>query len=317
MELKPNLSHLEWDQIKFERLYQCPICESKQYKRVKKVTISGKDFCWVSCSRCRLIFQNPRLTKDSLEKIYSSKNFWEGMNTSESCYNNYNNYIENRKLRRKNAELLVRLIQNKYINNGRLLDIACADGTFVAASSNSGFTAQGIELSSDIVNYARKKSEIDIRSGDFEETDFGDAAYDVITLWDADNIFQDISKAWIKINNLLNPGGLFIMNFFDDMNFQKLTFNQIPQWRQCHALYAPSKNSIKFLAQKTGFKVLTFHMHRKYYTFDRIVEILEGRLTNPNLIQTFKKIVKHIPDICLPVPSFYIAVMTKKVSENS
>jgi len=83
------------------------------------------------------------------------------------------------------AKLSIFLLNTGYLDGSRrLLDIGCATGDFVAWAKNSGWQAEGIDISKAAV-VAGKKNGVPIREGSVEGLVEHNEVYDVITLWGA------------------------------------------------------------------------------------------------------------------------------------
>ena len=139
------------------------------------------------------------------------------------------------------------------------------------AARRSGFEVQGIELSEVIAQYGLKQYNLDIVAGDFESFRCSENSFDLITLWNADNIFSLPQEAWKKIFAGLRSGGYFIFNFLDNRVLNRFFLNIIQVWRDCHSLYVHSKKSVRYLSEKTGFESCRF---LNQCGFSRIYRIL-------------------------------------------
>lgn len=117
--------------------------------------------------------------------------------------------------------------------SGRLLDIACGEGTFAVAMSEQDWEVTGVDQSERMLSYARKKAEenkraIDFLRQDMRELDFQED-FDVATCWfDSLNYLlhlSDLSLAFSSAYRALKPGGWY----FFDMN---TIYGLAVQWQQ-------------------------------------------------------------------------------------
>ena len=89
---------------------------------------------------------------------------------------------------------------------GRLLDVGCGAGDFLAVAVAAGYEAEGIDVSEAAAEICREKG-LKARSGDLLEEDFDDR-FDVITLWDVVEHLRDPIAVLRRAGELLRPGGL-------------------------------------------------------------------------------------------------------------
>jgi len=88
----------------------------------------------------------------------------------------------------------VKLIQG-FKRRGRLLDMGCAAGVFVKAAQDAGFEAMGVDISPVEVQFARDRFGVDARVGTLDSVDFGPNCFDVITVWDVLEHFENPWRA--------------------------------------------------------------------------------------------------------------------------
>lgn len=128
------------------------------------------------CARCDFEFVFPTPSPAVIARVYQSGYFsGEG--------HGYADYFEReRRINRRKAEQrLDRLTELGLERGARLLDVGCADGTFIEAALDRGFEAYGIEVSSEALT--RLSGAIQGRV----YPSFGAAAgapYDAVTMWD-------------------------------------------------------------------------------------------------------------------------------------
>jgi 2-polyprenyl-3-methyl-5-hydroxy-6-metoxy-1,4-benzoquinol methylase len=77
------------------------------------------------------------------------------------------------------------------IKPGRLLDIGCSYGAFMVAAQQQGWETMGVELSEKTARYAREQRGLNVFTGFVEEAHFPDAHFQLISLWDVIEHFED------------------------------------------------------------------------------------------------------------------------------
>jgi SAM-dependent methyltransferase len=96
----------------------------------------------------------------------------------------------------------------KSARGGRLLDIGCAYGPFLAAARDAGFSPLGVDPAEDAAAYVRETLKLEARQGYFPAASPGEeGGFDVITLWYVIEHFQDPRRVLAEIRRLLKPGG--------------------------------------------------------------------------------------------------------------
>ena len=128
----------EWQ---FERLAACPICRHVEASTVLRRAVQGLPLEFSQCGHCGLIYQNPRLTRDSLADYFSSDFFIQdpmGDNLDELL--GYPDYFDWDKSYRKTARLRLERIRKLKQPPGELLEIGPATGSFLDSARSFGFS---------------------------------------------------------------------------------------------------------------------------------------------------------------------------------
>lgn len=120
------------------------------------------------------------------------------------------------------AERFPEILEKLDVHPHDLLDIACGEGTFAVAMAQAGFAVTGVDLSPEMLGFARQRAERegaavtwvreDMRSLSFT------AQFDAVTCWyDSLNYMltlADLEAVFAGVARALRRGGLFIF----DMN---------------------------------------------------------------------------------------------------
>lgn len=96
-----------------------------------------------------------------------------------------------------------------YIPGGRLLDVGCGDGTYLAHMRDLGWEVEGVEVDPRAVEQARKLDLI-IHKGNLEQMSFQDYRFDVVTL---NHVLEHVHaplKLLKECYRILKPGGTLI-----------------------------------------------------------------------------------------------------------
>jgi hypothetical protein len=129
------------------------------------------------CSACDFEFVSPVPGADAIAEVYAEGYF-------RGAGHGYADYFEAERAsnRRKAEQRLDRLTELGLEPGAKLLDLGCADGTFVQAALARGFDAFGIEVSSEAV--AALPAEIRSRVSSSLDATSPAQSFDAITLWD-------------------------------------------------------------------------------------------------------------------------------------
>ncbi|MEK9150351.1 MAG: glycosyltransferase, partial [Candidatus Desantisbacteria bacterium] len=126
----------------------CNICGSNRYQEICDIQISPflAQSKLVKCSVCSFFYANPRLDKKEEEEYYI-KYYHEIEEESSPGY-----WCERRIGTFKKSLSII----NKFIKNGRLIDLGCGKGYFMELAKNQGWEARGVEISDTAVDHARR-----------------------------------------------------------------------------------------------------------------------------------------------------------------
>lgn len=246
----------------------CNYCESKNHTLLFELPdlLLGdfsRNFSYVRCNDCGLIFQNPRMNMDELSNYYPD---------------NYDSYQQ---VNRKDSTLLGTILRYglkkrkrfvyKYCKSGRLLDIGCSTGDFLDEISDSGKRTEwelfGVDNNEYATNLAKKKTYLSIHNSTLEEANFPDQYFDVVTLWDVLEHLYDPSGTLLEVNRILKPGGILIIRVPNYNSLDRIFFkSNWAGWDSPRHLYVFNKNIIKAFMKKTGFSVTNLNTNIGSYT---------------------------------------------------
>jgi len=142
----------------------CPMCHKSEAH--KKYTVDN--FRIVTCNYCGLTF-----TDNPTAPEHEEQNYHEYYTASD--YPNYEKESQNTHIREMWCinEQRIQLLK-KSGASGKLLDIGCGRGFFLAHAQQAGFDCMGIEISDTAAQYAAEHFKIPIHVCNIEETGFED-----------------------------------------------------------------------------------------------------------------------------------------------
>jgi 2-polyprenyl-3-methyl-5-hydroxy-6-metoxy-1,4-benzoquinol methylase len=151
----------------------------------------------VKCRDCHLIYVNPIERRSKINEDYSKRKSVDASIIRES------------RLRATKSQ--VELIK-RYKKGTSLLDIGCGEGFFLFNASKAGYSAKGIELSKDAAAYAKREFNLDIEARAFEELQFPENYFDVVTLWQVLEHLPHPLAILKEAYRILKPGGLLMVS---------------------------------------------------------------------------------------------------------
>ncbi|HUJ09745.1 MAG TPA: class I SAM-dependent methyltransferase [Verrucomicrobiae bacterium] len=218
-------------------------------------------FRLVRCSRCGLVYLNPRPTAESLALFYPP------------CYSPYQQKVgvETPRLRglrglgrkiwlwigERRHEERRSLINRLYPLPGRLLGVGCATGRFLAQMQPHGWQVAGVEWNAQAAARAREALGAEVHTGDVLSCPWPDASFDVVTLWHVLEHLPDPKAALEKIIQLLRPGGRVVILAPSAANAEfwllgRLDHHPVDIPRH---LYHFSPSTLTALLKQTGFQI--------------------------------------------------------------
>lgn len=115
-------------------------------------------------------------------------------------------YMKEERGRTKTANRILDAIE-KHVSPGRLLDVGCYTGIFLAAARARGWQGQGVELSTWAVKTAREHYQLEVVQGTLGAAHFPRAQFDLITLIDVIEHLSDPCAVLAEANALIARGG--------------------------------------------------------------------------------------------------------------
>ena len=150
----------------------------------------------VRCTRCGLVFVNPRLVSRAGWSTYSD--------SDEDTY-----FAATRAVRAVANEGLLADLEQQLGQPGRLLDVGCGDGLLMAQAHASGWRASGVEIRARLAQRLRSQGMGEqIHHGSLEDASFADASFDVVTLINVLEHVRDPRGMLVECGRIVRPGGL-------------------------------------------------------------------------------------------------------------
>ncbi len=161
----------------------------------------------VDCPRCGLRYASPQLNDASLTELYAETYF----RSADSHHLGYDDYEADRPQLLRTFRGRLRELTRQLGGPGRLLDVGCATGIAVEAARESGWEAEGLDVSEYAIAAGRERHGLDLHCAALETWTSDLAPYDAITMWDYVEHVRDPLQALRAAYSLLRPGGRLVV----------------------------------------------------------------------------------------------------------
>tara|TARA_Y100000034_G_scaffold135540_1_gene207900 strand:+ start:3762 stop:4667 length:906 start_codon:yes stop_codon:yes gene_type:complete len=264
----------------------CPLCGSMQ----EKLLFMKDSFKIVACKKCELVYVNPRMKKQALEKAYNANNISPMDYYQES-------EIGDKKAFGKRLKLIERFIKGK----GKMLDVGCNVGTFLEVAKESGWDCVGIDVNRGVANDCAKKG-IKFFATTIEKAKFKKEFFDVIILNDVLEHVHEPVNFMQSVYKLLKKGGIV---FLVTPNIKSLTAKVLrKRWHHLkpdeHLTYF-SLNTLKVLLKKQKLDILLW----KHVSRDRSFGIIFNKAASFGFAPDLNRFIpKDLQRITFPLNTF-------------
>jgi SAM-dependent methyltransferase len=182
---------------------RCPVCDSAEILRGYDL----KEFEVLRCASCQTAWRSNMYTPEQVAAMYEDEPY------EEHPFFGYDSDAETlRKVPRYRRFQQGLEVVEREVGVGRLLDVGCGAGTFMAIAAARGWDVYGVEMNEALVAEAEKAvGEGRVVCGAFEALDPEDAKYDVITLWDVIEHVLDPVSFIERAQRMLRPGGVIVI----------------------------------------------------------------------------------------------------------
>lgn len=268
---KDNLHFLDVSKLVKEEA-SCDLCGKKEEKVVHSVTYFNVDFRFVQCQTCSLIYQSPRLNRESLLHLYGAIEYWEHkrLNQASEPMTNYYSYADSAPYRTNNAQFRSRWIKKYLEEQASILDVGCADGLFVHVLGKNGYQASGIDISPVMVKEAKERYGVDAHQLDFEQDWAFDKKFDAITCFATTGNFFNPSRVFKNFSKYLKGGGYLFLNFSDVNRLVPRLLNRARYLCRpsCGTMY--SLRTMRAYLDRFGFDVVSVSNDHQCLSFAQI-----------------------------------------------
>jgi SAM-dependent methyltransferase len=164
----------------------------------------GGSFSVVRCASCGLVYVNPRPSTTDMPAYYVA---------------GYEPHVGRVRARRRwltsldslyGIEKMCRTV-TKRRQPGRILDIGCATGDFLARMAHHGWSTQGIEMIDAAAAVARETHGLDVFTGSLEDAHLPSHSFDAVTLWHVLEHLPDPRATLVEIRRIIKEDGMLVI----------------------------------------------------------------------------------------------------------
>ena len=207
----------------------------------------------VKCINCNLQYLNPRVNSKIIIESYED-------NIDETHISQDVSRIETFT---KSLKKIIKIFDIKNFEEKSFLDIGSASGACLRSIKNFGFKEEGYELSKWMVEYGKKKYDVNINQGSIANVG-ENKRFDLISFWDVLEHVTELDETLKKVKKISKDNGFIIINV---PNIKSLACtimgNRWPFYLNVH-LYYFSKDTIKTLLKKYNFDLVDHFPHWQY-----------------------------------------------------
>jgi 2-polyprenyl-3-methyl-5-hydroxy-6-metoxy-1,4-benzoquinol methylase len=205
-------------------------------------------FGLIECEECKFTTADLSVGEEELRQLYTARYF---------AGEEYRDYVADRPVIEKQFRLRLRRLLKFVLNAGEknMLEIGCAYGFFLSVAKSAFRSVEGIDLSSEATEYARKVLDVNAYSEDFLVHRF-EVPPDVVCMWDTIEHLGRPDLYIQKIAEVLPSGGLLALTTSDLGSVVARIRGS--KWRQVHPpthLHYFSRDTLKRLLRRYGFVI--------------------------------------------------------------
>jgi len=219
------------------------------------------------CEECKFTTADLTISEEQLRQIYTASYF---------AGDEYRDYVADQPVIEKQFRLrlgrLLKFVPDAHKKN--LFEIGCAHGFFLALAKNTFRSVEGIDMSDDAIDYARRVLKVDASSSEFLTHEFVTAP-DVVCMWDTIEHLRRPDLYIKKIADSLPRGGLLALTTSDVDSWMARARGS--KWRQIHPpthLHYFSRKTLSRLLHGNGLGIRHIGTEGMYRRLDTMVYII-------------------------------------------
>jgi 2-polyprenyl-3-methyl-5-hydroxy-6-metoxy-1,4-benzoquinol methylase len=231
----------------------------------------------VRCRRCGLQFVNPRVAASAILDGYAA-----GADPE---------YVSQMDARVRTFASALGRIERLAPGRGRLLDVGTAAGAFLKAACDAGWDAVGVEPNGWLAEWGREHYGVRIQVGSIDDVPLT-GTFDVVTLWDVIEHTPDPMHVLARVNMLLRPGGLLVVNYPDIGSWIARAFGRRWPFLSSVHLYYFTRETMGAALRRAGFDTIEMSPYRQRLQLAYIAR--RGEVISPALSRLGRSVVRSL-----------------------
>jgi 2-polyprenyl-3-methyl-5-hydroxy-6-metoxy-1,4-benzoquinol methylase len=186
----------------------CPVCRSREKRLRYRIT----RFRVYDCAACSQVYLWPLLDEEEVREMFTQL-YTEGEGSVPELKSYYAFTYDD-----SPENPLVQLYESwldrieAHRRSGRLLDIGCGTGLFLAVARRRGWEPYGIDDCDEATAHARDHFGLDVWSGEFSQVETDGKQFDAVTMWDIIEHAREPVALLEAARRVLAPGGVIALS---------------------------------------------------------------------------------------------------------
>ena len=219
-----------------------------------------EEFTVVGCNSCGLTYLNPRYDADELTAVYPDEQYTSRLGClSGSILFKRSGEIPKVQFRgevvdsSKNRDRLAAI--RRHEKKGRILDVGCNNGSFLALMAKEGWETYGVDFSQTAINNAQTVfGQEHTFCGDLEQAGYEDGFFDVVTLYDTIEHLPNPRQVLQEVKRICKPSALVVIQTVDFDSVNAKVFPRSLLFPAQH-LYYFRERDLRGRLQQLGFSL--------------------------------------------------------------
>jgi len=286
----PTHSGADSSKIPGARFVKCNLCGAddpvivfpKGYAQMHEI---------VRCRRCGLMYANPQEYVDSDDLA---------ARTGDAVYDPempiHRQYFQKQKTQLPDNERALRVLNQLFPGQGKLLEIGCFAGLFLNRIRADGWQVTGLEPDVVIGRYARQRYGLEIVDGILPSGSLAASSFDVVVLLHVIEHMPDPAANVLEIRHLLRPGGVFVVETprFNSLMFKILGRRERSVQNCPGHIYFFTEQTLRGMLERNGFKVFKTERVGRTLTLDRFLYNVGLVTRSPSLQGFFARAARRL-----------------------
>lgn len=249
----------------------CPLCGSWKRRPWREI----QNWMVVCCQDCGMKFANPCPTEEALAKAYAlpEKEYYRYF---QSSYIDYKKILgEQATWKKKYAQEYLGLIEKKLGHKGRIFELGCGSGIFLAEARNRGWETAGVDFG-DWRHDPEGDRTLHIKRCSIFDCHFPENSFDAVFMASVLEHLQDPRRYLQKLYALLKPGGIICATGVPNVHSFTILL-KVDRWIGNHPpshLLFFSRKTARELFDKVGFHDIRI---RSYGLSETLLEMVFNR----------------------------------------